>query len=591
MSRTLLKTSLLTVAVILFATFSATAQTPVARHGKLKTYKGYLMDEHDKIVQLRGMSFFWSKWEGPQFYTEATLNQLVDNWKCTVVRVAYANGNEGWSSCQTVIDAAIKKGIYVIIDWHSHNAHEQEAAAVSFFTEKAKQYLNTPNVIFEPYNEPITVDGTDNGDITTAKATWAKIKPYLTNVTKAIRATGSKNLIILGTPYYSQYVTIAASDPVEPSENVAYAFHFYAASHGMNAYYVKNDPTGKGGEEHAFLRDALGKVPIFVTEWGTSHSNGGGEGKSYIDEANTNWWFDTYINGQYKLSHCNWSACAKNESSAAFSGGGPGSPTQSGTIAKRLISSPTTDSYDPPWVGGDEGPAGDSVFTMPNKHAFVGYNKYYGGNFSRGQVLFAELDKVDAGPSKNRAITVAAAPGMDWVSFDIDATSATKSLIVRYLAPEGTGTIDVALDGKDAGKLTLAKTPAKTWTSVLIPLAVSAGKHTITFTFTGATGSGYKIEWFELTTSTAAAPLQAAQPVKTEVKILVNKGVLSADLPGGHHFSTYSLVGVDGRIAQKGVISGNATSIRLDTPGSGTWFLKINGSRQESVHRIVVGSN
>ena len=37
-------------------------------------------------------------------------------------------------------------------------------------------------------------------------------------------------------PYYAQHVGVASNDPIwmimEPFKNVAYAFHFYAASHG-----------------------------------------------------------------------------------------------------------------------------------------------------------------------------------------------------------------------------------------------------------------------------------------------------------------------------------------------------------------------
>jgi endoglucanase len=59
-----------------------------------------------------------------------------------------ATGNEDWSNgykgygsdpttqmnlMKTVVEAAIKNDIYVIIDWHSHNANEQTNSAKDFF--------------------------------------------------------------------------------------------------------------------------------------------------------------------------------------------------------------------------------------------------------------------------------------------------------------------------------------------------------------------------------------------------------------------------------------------------------------------------
>ncbi|HEX3019665.1 MAG TPA: hypothetical protein VHP36_05160, partial [Chitinispirillaceae bacterium] len=88
------------------------SETPVQRHGKLTTDGKYLLNKNGKIVQLRGMSFYWSdpSWNGDQYYTTGIVDFLVDNWKCTVLRVAYGH-QAGWNLCETVINQAIKKGI------------------------------------------------------------------------------------------------------------------------------------------------------------------------------------------------------------------------------------------------------------------------------------------------------------------------------------------------------------------------------------------------------------------------------------------------------------------------------------------------
>ena len=55
--------------LLLFAGFlSAKSQSIVDQHGQLHVDGNYVMDEHNKPVQLRGMSLFWSQWQG-KYYT------------------------------------------------------------------------------------------------------------------------------------------------------------------------------------------------------------------------------------------------------------------------------------------------------------------------------------------------------------------------------------------------------------------------------------------------------------------------------------------------------------------------------------------
>ena len=61
---------LITGFIIAGSLFSTYSQTPVERHGKLSTSGPYLLNQHGQIVQLRGMSFFWSRsdWGGTLLY-------------------------------------------------------------------------------------------------------------------------------------------------------------------------------------------------------------------------------------------------------------------------------------------------------------------------------------------------------------------------------------------------------------------------------------------------------------------------------------------------------------------------------------------
>jgi endoglucanase len=282
--------------LIYIAAVSAGEPTPVEKHGKLSVKGNKIVDQHGNPVQLRGMSLFWSQWMG-DFYNESAVKWLVDDWKVTIIRAALGVKHEDTKSgylydgsekkkITTVVDAAIKKGIYVIIDWHDHYAHKNQKESVKFFKEMASRYGEYPNVIYEIFNEPVKESWTD------------VVKPYSEAVVSAIRSIDPDNLIILGTPYWCQNVDEAANDPLE-GENLAYSLHFYAASHK--------------GELRDKAEAALDKgVALFVTEFGTCVATGNG----FLDTAETEEWFD--FMDKHHLSWCNWSIANKDETSAAL---------------------------------------------------------------------------------------------------------------------------------------------------------------------------------------------------------------------------------------------------------------------------------
>ena len=281
----------------------------VARHGKLSVKGNKIVDQRGEPVVLRGMSLFWSQWGG-QYYNADCVKWLRDDFNCTVVRAAMAVGSGGYlqnpdverKKAETIIQAAIDLGIYVILDWHAHDP-EAEAAG-KFFAEIAKKYGAHPNLIYETYNEPIRQD-------------WAKvIKPYHESVIAQIRAHDPDNLIVCGTGFWSQAVDAAAADPIAGT-NIAYTLHFYAASHKQ------------------WLRDraqaALEKgIAIMVTEWGTSEASGNGK----LDVEETRKWLD--FMDQHHLSSCNWSIISKRETSAALA---PDAPAAGGWTAEQLSAS------------------------------------------------------------------------------------------------------------------------------------------------------------------------------------------------------------------------------------------------------------
>ncbi len=576
------------------------AATAVERHGWLRTEGPYLLNEKGNIVQLKGLSFYWSNpsWNGWSYYNESTVDALVDQWKCTVLRAAYdrdGGNNNGWDGVQRVINQAIKKGIYVIIDWHSHTAHEQEGAAVQFFKEQAQAYKNTPNVIFEPYNEPKNAGGSSGGTQTAAVTTWGAIKPYLQNVTQAIRDAGSKNLVVVGTPYYCQFVDIAASSPLrdksgKPFTNLAYSFHFYAASHGPEAYYVKQGQIseGSGGMESEYLMGGLSRVPIFVTEWGTTHSNGGQDGMNYIDGTNTDWWFERFINGPYHLSWCNWSA-SSFEASSAFSGGT--NPSASGQIAKKYLND-TEDEFEPPSKAGNPGPFGETVTSMPATKPAAKYNRYYGAYVSAAPIPYTSRDRIDPRTAADSCLKVLGGANGDWVSYYLKSSAGSKLLIVRCLAKQGSGSMEVFLGNKNVGTIDIEK--GNDWVCKELTIDAAAGTDTLKFVITNALENGFFVEWFEMgDKNTCLTTVVASRGQRTQRQAEVTRfgSTLAVSLPPRHGYSLFRLMSADGRAVRRGVIVGDRTNLTIADLPCGMWLLELGGRAGRKMFRVMVSGN
>jgi endoglucanase len=276
-------------------------RTPVDRHGRLRVRGRYITGRHGEPVILRGMSLFWSQWI-PQFHNAAALRWLRDDWKIDVIRAAVGVHPDGYLShpewemekLEAVIEAGIKLGLYVIVDWHAHEPELDRAAG--FFARVAGKYGALPNLIYETWNEPL------------GEYDWGGvIKPYHQRVASRIRAQGCENLIVAGTPKWCQNVEIAAADPLEV-ENVAYALHFYAATHG------------EGLRRKAAIALRCG-APLMVTEWGTCGQDGNGK----LDVRQTRrWWKFLEAN---KIGYVNWALGDKAETSAALL---PGADAQGG---------------------------------------------------------------------------------------------------------------------------------------------------------------------------------------------------------------------------------------------------------------------
>jgi endoglucanase len=345
------------ISLILAVAGSIQAATPVETHGDLRVSGNRIVNASGVPTQLVGMSFYWSIWGGEKYYSRAVVDWLVKDWKVSLVRAAVAVEPTGGyltqastqtARAKTIVDAAIANGVYVIVDWHAHDANKNVAQAKQFFEEMARTYGNTPNILWEIWNEPDAAGGTG----TNGADSWNDIKTYANEVIPVIRKY-SKNLVVVGTPNWSQGVDQAAASPVSDA-NTAYTLHFYARTHGKS------------------LRDradvALSKnIAIVLTEWGTTHSDGGSAKNPGTDTVAAAAWLQWAA--ERKISWANWSLVNFTESSAALAsqastnGGWPVSDLSvSGAWVRRqilaastattsVVRAPTSSSNKPQLVG------------------------------------------------------------------------------------------------------------------------------------------------------------------------------------------------------------------------------------------------
>jgi endoglucanase len=304
----------------------APASSTVSTNGRLKVCGAHVCNASGQQVQLKGMSWFWSNtgWGAERFFNSGAVSSVA-GWGATVVRApigvegdggylsSSANASAVLSRVTAVVDAAISAGVYVIVDWHYSSNAVYQSQATTVFQQLAQRYASSPNVIWEPFNEP-----TSNS--------WSSLKTYHEAIIRTIRAAGSQNLVVVGTPTWSQDVDVASQSPVVDSAgNTAYTLHFYAGTHGQSLRDKANAAMGRG-------------VAVFVTEWGTVDASGNG-GYNATESSNWTSWMDSN-----KISSANWSLNDKAESASALVGGasatGPwadGALTQSGLYVKAYI--------------------------------------------------------------------------------------------------------------------------------------------------------------------------------------------------------------------------------------------------------------
>jgi endoglucanase len=266
--------------------------TPVARHGQLKVVGNRIVNQCGRPVQLAGMSMYdWSQ-QGRQFYNADAVKNLAGTGtgqkKCAILRVPLLPTNypSQMARVKTVMDACIANGIYCMPNWHVVGANANATNASAFYVELANAYGNTPNIIYEPWNEPTT--------------TWPTIKTYHETVIAAVRPIDPDNIFMLGNPQWDQRPDQACASPITDTTNLVYVFHFYANTHKLAGFPPNIDKCLNAG------------FAVFASEYGGVSSNG--NGTFNVTEMN-NWW--TYLDKNL-IGSTNWAVETNGETSSVF---------------------------------------------------------------------------------------------------------------------------------------------------------------------------------------------------------------------------------------------------------------------------------
>lgn len=285
------------------ATVGPAVGTPVEINGRLRVCGTQLCNQFDQPIQLRGMSTHGLQWYGwGSCVSDSSLDALALDWGADIVRVSMYVQEDGYETdpnaftaqAETIVDALIARGLYVLLDWHMLDPGDPTfnmEHAKTYFGHMTTRYGRLPNLLYEIANEPSGVS-------------WATIKAYAEEMLPVLRAGAPDGIVIVGTPAWSSFGVSEGGGPAEVAaapmvgENVMYTFHFYAATHRQ--------------EYRDALTEAADALPVFVTEWGAQESTG--DGANDFDSA------QAYLDvlAARKISWTSWNFSDDERSGAAF---------------------------------------------------------------------------------------------------------------------------------------------------------------------------------------------------------------------------------------------------------------------------------
>lgn len=224
-------------------------------------------DENGDTVVLRGIDLIdlgaTEQWEGG---IDEMIDRLTDpddtqgsspGWATRILRLAvapadsmigtpapYAPNTQYYERyLRPTVDYARQKGLYVIIDWHYIDDTDPHVDTTNaFWSDIAPRFADDSNVFFELFNEPM-----DQGD-------WSTTKGHMQDWYDLVRDAAPNNVVLVGSPNWSQLAGTAATDPIQGT-NIAYVAHMYPTHWTQPSL-------------RAQITTAAAVAPVFMTEWG-----------------------------------------------------------------------------------------------------------------------------------------------------------------------------------------------------------------------------------------------------------------------------------------------------------------------------------
>ena len=229
------------------------------------------------------------------FQGKVTFNYYLNNnsvfelkkWGVNIIRIGLeideVENAEIMQDYLDTIDMLLDNNMYVLtVLWNNENINTNMEIARKYFELLSQRYKDTPNIIYEIANEPDrTVD-------------WEMIKTYSNEIIPTIRSNDTDNIIIIPNPNYDNRPNEVNLNDITNNSNVMTSYHMYVGSNLTQ-------------ENISYLQQAIDKnIPVFVTEWGTTLSNGN---EGFFEEYSNA--FVKYMENN-KLSWCNFHIGDKN---------------------------------------------------------------------------------------------------------------------------------------------------------------------------------------------------------------------------------------------------------------------------------------
>jgi endoglucanase len=216
----------------------------------------WIKNSNGDNVTLRGLNVIDPRWLRQDMQSMENAINKVAELHARVVRLPVHpsnwNGDAYYNSyLKPTIDYCREKGLYVIIDWHyigrwGEGQEEIARRTHEFWSYVAPRHKDDTHVLFEFMNEP-------SEPRERTLQTWNLWKEWAQPFVDTIRYYAPDNIILVGSPHWSQLCQFAPQSPFE-GKNLAYVMHLYPA------WPSSNWPTLFG--------EASKSVPIVITEWG-----------------------------------------------------------------------------------------------------------------------------------------------------------------------------------------------------------------------------------------------------------------------------------------------------------------------------------